>query len=185
MNKQTTSFKGTPSLWLVFLLLAYIPSAVQATDDWYLGGGAGISEVLIDGFDQGTQAQLFGGLKVTDKVYGEAGLISLGEFESQTDADDKVVVEGLTLALKGENMLNDQVRVHVKFGAIYWMVEPTVSVGTTSLDLDTEKGFGVWGGFGFSWYITRNFAAWAAVDYYYDIDSIDLNTGSVGLQFSF
>lgn len=183
MIKQTTSIKGIRSLWLV--LLACLPCTTQAAGDWYLGGGAGLSEVLIDGFEQGTQAQLFGGLKLTDKVYGEAGLISLGEFESSTDEQDKVTVEGLTLSLKGENMLNQQIAVHVKFGAIYWMVEPTVSVGTQTLDLDTEKGFAVWGGFGFGWYITRNFSAWVEADYYYEVDSIDLNTGSVGLQFSF
>ena len=150
---------------------------------WYLGGGSGVSDPLFEGFDNGLRLDLYTGIEVSNQVSVEAGVIHLGEFDAA--ANNSLDISGATIALRGVNRVSQFSSLYMKLGVLAWRTEPTLFLNGVQIDTGNKSGKSFWVGFGFGLHLGTHITIWSGVEHFSQVDDVDVNSYSGGLQFSF
>jgi len=200
INKKLTFITSPPIKKLIFSLLGMIVISLQGINlslagesplmekpkydrQWYIGGGSGLSDPLFEDIDNGIRLDAYTGIEVSEQVAVEAGVIHLGEFDSS--ANNSLDINGVTMALRGINRISPFSSLYMKLGVLAWRVEPTLFLNNTQLTTSTESGQSLWLGFGLALHFGRHFTIWSGADHFSQVDNVDINSYSGGVQFSF
>ena len=123
-------------LILVFGLFAISPLFAQERDwGWYLGVGAGVSDLGV--FDNSSMVEAYGGYNVGRFFALEGGYLELGEFDfDENNLIARTDASGWKLIALGKIPLSERFSIYGGGGALFSEVEKRVG-GTTDKDSDT------------------------------------------------
>lgn len=187
-------------------------SFVQAAEGFYVGlnvGQASYDVTLNDAADlddgsltsaslddSDTSLSFTLGYQITPNFSLEGGYIDLGEFAFNATSNGsgflypagpvgvKVETDGLFFDVKGQVPLNEQFSLYGKLGLLNWDtdVKVSLSIGSASVPVDSDNDvfFGIGGSFNINNSMALN------VDYtLYELEDLDVDVLSVGIQYSF
>ena len=171
-------------------VLAGLAAGAQADTGVYLGGSIGSSHFddEISGFDLDTDTssyRLFGGLQLGDALGIEAGYVDFGDISetidlggvlSRTDISGDGWTLGATLGLP----LSDSLTLFGRGGVFFWDADIVVD----GFSIDTPGDENPYYGGGLKVDISRQLAItgdWTR----YELDSLDTDVISIGLQYRF
>lgn len=150
-----------------------------ADDNFYLG--VGVTQAFVDerGLDEDdTGGKVFGGYKFSDYLSIEGAYYDFGEIE---DFVNQLEVDGVSLAVVGSLPVNQKISVFGKVGAHDWDAEVRGAFSNQSFnDSDTDAFYGL----GVQYDFTNNITVRAEVERY-EVEDIDFDTATIGIQFNF
>jgi OOP family OmpA-OmpF porin len=168
------------------LCIASLPAAAQgyfgistgSTAADFCSQFAGIGLTSCD--DKDTGFKFFGGARVNPNLALELGWVDLGEVTATGPGGTaRIAVDGLQFSVLGIAPVNERFHLFGKFGLYLW----DASVAAPGLAL-TEDGTDIVFGFGLGWSMTDHVqlrAEWEK----FDVDGVDIDMLSVGLQYNF
>ena len=146
--------------------------------------------------DTDTSLSLTLGYQLTPNLSLEGGYIDLGEFAFNATSDGsgflypagpvgiKVEADGLFFDIKGQLPLNEQFSLYGKLGLLKWDADLKLSLSIGSGSGNVDDGSDVFFGVGGLFNINNNWAL--SVDYtLYELEDLDVDVFSVGVQFGF
>ena len=183
---MTTTEKSRRALALCALLAC---TSAHAEGNWLLGGSVGTSHIdeTVDSVridSDSTTVRFYGGYRFNDHLAVEFGYLRFGRFEDAlqivgTPVAVTAEAEGFTMSVAGTAPVTERLSLHGTIGSFFWNGKTSLN-GITDSPGDTNLFFGA----GASFSLTPMLALRADAARY-ELDEIDANVFSIGLQFDF
>jgi len=147
----------------------------------YLSASVGQSDVDLPGFDEGTSFSLGLGYSVNKNFAVEAYYIDFGESEDNIAPVWTLSADALAFAVVGKLPFNEMVSAYAKLGFFAWDAElEEAGFGQIASDDGADLTYGL----GVLLNVTEKFACFAQSQNY-ELDDVDIDNISLGIQFGF
>jgi len=150
-----------------------------AEGNFYVGAAA--SQSFVDEFyldEDDTGGKIFGGYKINEYFAIEGGHFNFGDIR---EGANHLEVDGISLAVVGSVPLTAKLSAFAKVGAHDWDADATGSVvNQLSNDSDTDVFYGA----GVRYAFSDNWTILGEVERY-EVEDIDFDVASIGVEFNF